>query len=156
MKKKKRKATEERNKTERKAMREQKKMIKNQTMKIKHKKEKLGKPNNVEKRSHQKNVMELGLKNVDKIPSSDNILKGKKQCINDTKLSFGLCYTCGTNFKNEENENPIECDMCDRVYHMKCARASLDNIMIDEKDPVFICKLCEEFGNEIANGLQLS
>lgn len=149
------KAVEEREKAERKRIREEKREVKGQKIKKEPKQRKnvLNKTKTGEKYFTMKSCIDFktACKNVSPLVSLPTpSLKGKKPILADTKS--GLCYSCGSNFKDDTESKPIECDMCDKVYHIKCAQNRED---IDESDPVFICKPCLDLGNEIVSELNI-
>lgn len=78
---------------------------------------------------------------------------GKKASLKNPK---GLCFACGNNFKeNSHDQRPIECDLCDQIYHLKCGPVQSGCDLFDKVDPIFVCKACMDFQDNIARDLKL-
>lgn len=63
----------------------------------------------------------------------------------------GLCYKCGSNFKTEESKKKVQCDICDKKFHIRC----VININFDEPNyqPIYMCEECEKSNDDIVEML---
>lgn len=81
--------------------------------------------------------------------STKKAFRGKKP---HPENPTGLCYACRTNFKDTIKQS-IECDLCDKMYHLKCIKEECD--FEDKIYPIFVCKSCMEFQFEVSKELNI-
>lgn len=86
-------------------------------------------------------------KNADRFKEDLNEMKKQSELINDEEEELQIhtqeeneekCASNNCLKPNTNNINWIQCDKCDRWYHMKC-----ENIKIKNKKENFLCKICQ-------------